>query len=221
MRKALPFVLIGVIIVMVGVLISQNLFKEGELIPKKRMVMLENVLENKKLVMIIPFRDFRDEEYFVPKEIFEIAGAEVTTASTQKRKALGADGGEAEVDLLVNQINPFHYEAVIFIGGSGCLTYLDNEDSYKVAQETISQNKILAAICISPAILAKAGVLEGKRATIWSSLMDRSPIKILEENGAIYQSESVVTDGNIITGNGPGAAQKFGETIVEVLTGKQ
>jgi len=220
MRKALPFVLIGVIIIIVGVLISQNLIKEGELIPKKRMVMLENVLENKKLVMIIAFRDFRDEEYFVPKEIFETAGAIVTTASTQKGKAVGTDGGEAEVDLLVSQINPFHYEAVIFIGGPGCLSELDNEDSYKVAQETISQNKVLAAICVSPVILAKAGVLEGKKATVWSSLMDKSSIKILEENGAIYQNEPVVTDGNIITGNGPGAAQKFGATVVEVLTEK-
>lgn len=220
MRKALPFVLIGVIIIIVGVLISQNLIKEGELIPKKRMVMLENVLENKKLVMIIAFRDFRDEEYFVPKEIFETARAIVTTASTQKGKAVGTDGGEAEVDLLVSQINPFHYEAVIFIGGPGCLSELDNEDSYKVAQETISQNKVLAAICVSPVILAKAGVLEGKKATVWSSLMDKSSIKILEENGAIYQNEPVVTDGNIITGNGPGAAQKFGATVVEVLTEK-
>ncbi len=206
--------------IMLGVFIARNLIQEGEIIPKKRMVMLENVLENKKLIMIIAFRDFRDEEYFVPKEIFEAAGAIVTTASTQKGKAVGTDGGEAEVDLLLGQINPFHYEAVIFIGGPGCLSELDNEDSYRVAQETISQNKVLAAICVSPIILAKAGVLEGKKATVWSSLMDKSAIKILEENGAIYHGEPVVTDGNIITGNGPGAAQKFGATVVEVLTEK-
>ena len=180
--------------------------------------MPEKTIENKKIAMIIAHRDFRDEEYFVPKEILEGAGAEVKTASNQMGRALGADGGEVEIDLLVKDLNPADFDVVVFIGGPGCLGNLDNENSYQVAKETVSQNKILASICISPIILAKAGVLKGKKATVWSSPMDRSPVKILEENGAIYQDELVVVDGKIITGNGPGAAKEFGEAIVEVLT---
>jgi len=87
-----------------------------------------------------------------------------------------------------------------------------------VARETISQNKVLASICISPVILAKAGVLKGKKATVWSSPMDRGPVKILQNNGAIYEDKPVVVDGKIITGNGPGAAEEFGQAIIEVLT---
>jgi len=180
--------------------------------------MPEKTIENKKIAMIIAHRDFRDEEYFVPKEILEGAGAEVKTASNKMGRALGADGGEVEIDLLVKDLNPAEFDVVVFIGGPGCLGNLDNENSYQVAKETVSQNKILASICISPIILAKAGVLKGKKATVWSSPMDRSPVKILEENGAIYQDELVVVDGKIITGNGPGAAKEFGEAIVEVLT---
>jgi len=180
--------------------------------------MPEKTIENKKIAMIIAHRDFRDEEYFVPKEILEGAGAEVKTASNKMGRALGADGGEVEIDLLVKDLNPADFDVVVFIGGPGCLGNLDNENSYQVAKETVSQNKILASICISPIILAKAGVLKGKKATVWSSPMDRSPVKILEENGAIYQDELVVVDGKIITGNGPGAAKEFGEAIVEVLT---
>ena len=180
--------------------------------------MPEKTIENKKIVMVIAFKDFRDEEYFVPKEILEGAGAEVKTASNQMGRALGADGGEVEIDLLVKDLNPADFDVVVFIGGPGCLGNLDNENSYQVAKETVSQNKILASICISPIILAKAGVLKGKKATVWSSPMDRSPVKILEENGAIYQDELVVVDGKIITGNDPGAAKEFGEAIVEVLT---
>ena len=180
--------------------------------------MAEKNLKEKSIVMIIAFRDFRDAEYFVPKEILEEAGAEVKTVSNQKGIAIGADGGEVEVDLLINELNPADFDGVVFIGGPGALQYLDNENSYKVAQETVSQNKILASICVSPVILAKAGVLSGKRATVWSSPLDRSPVKILEKNGAIYQDQSVVTDGKIITGNGPAAAKKFGQAIVKALT---
>jgi len=175
-------------------------------------------IENKKIAMIVAHRDFRDEEYFVPKEILEGAGAEVKTASNKMGRALGADGGDVEVELLLENLNPADFDAIVFIGGPGCLENLDNEDSYKVARETVSQGKVLASICISPTILAKAGVLKGKKATVWSSPMDKSSVKILEENGAIYQDEVVVIDGKIITGNGPEAAKDFGEAIIEVLT---
>jgi len=175
-------------------------------------------ISDKKIAMIIAFRDFRDAEYFVPKEILEAAGAEIKTASNKMGRAIGADGGDVEIDLLVENLNPAEFDTTIFIGGPGCLENLDNENSYRVARETISQNKVLASICISPVILAKAGVLKGKKATVWSSPMDRGPVKILQNNGAIYEDKPVVVDGKIITGNGPGAAEEFGQAIIEVLT---
>lgn len=218
MKKILPF--IGIIaIIVISVLIYQILIKEEKKAPPE-ITMPEKSLENKKVAMVIAFKDFRDEEYFVPKEILEEVEAEVKTASNKMGTAIGADGGEVEVDLLLSDLNPADFDAIVFIGGPGCLDNLDNEESYRVVKETVSRNKVLAAICISPVILAKAGVLEGKKATVWSSPMDKSPVKILEENGAIYQDELVVVDGKIITANGPAAAKKFGEAIVEVLTGK-
>ena len=213
MKKNLIFIGIIVILIVAGIFIYKGLTKKEEI------SMPENLV-GKKIAMIIAFRDFRDAEYFVPKEILEKAGIEVKTASNKKGIAIGADGGDVKVDLLVSEINPAEFAAVVFIGGSGCLENLDNESSYRVAQETVSQNRVLASICISPVILAKAGVLEGKKATVWSSVMDRSPIKILQNNGAIYEDKRVVVEGKIITGNGPGAAEEFGQAIVEALTGK-
>jgi len=210
-----------VVIILIGNFVYQNLTREEEIIsPKIEIAMPEKALENKKIAMIVAFKDFRDEEYFVPKEILENAGAEIKTASNKMGRAIGADGGDVEIDLLVENLNPTEFDAIVFTGGPGCLENLDNENSYRVVRETVSQNKVLASICISPTILAKAGILEGKKATVWSSPMDREPVRILKENGAIYQDKPVVVDGKIITGNGPGAAREFGETIVEVLTGK-
>lgn len=182
--------------------------------------MPEKNLTGKKAVMLIAFRNFRDAEYFVPKEILEGAGVEVKTASNKMGLAIGAEGGDVSVNFLVKDLNPTEFDAVIFVGGPGCLENLDNEDSYRVAKETMANNKVLAAICVSPVILAKAGVLKGKRATVWSSPMDKGPIKILEEQGAIYLPRPVVSDGKIVTGNGPDAANEFGEAIVRVLTEK-
>lgn len=176
-----------------------------------------NNLTDKKVVMIIASEDFRDREYFEPKEILENKRIEVKTASDKLGIAKGADGNKVSVDMLVSDIEPADFDAVIFIGGPGALAHLDNEISYQLAKSTVKQGKILAAICISPVILAKALVLKDKKATVWSSSEDYYPIQILEQNGAHYLNKSVVVDGKIVTANGPLAAKEFGKKIVELL----
>jgi protease I len=215
MRKNLIFILIIVILIIGGVFFYKFQTKKEE-IPAKIMPKISE----KKVAMIIAFRDFRDAEYFLPKEILEKAGAKIVTVSTKLGTAIGADGGDTKVDLLLENLNPADFDAIVFVGGPGALDYLDNENSYKVVRETIEKDKILGSICISPVILAKAGVLSGKRATVWSSPLDRSPVKILKENGAIYEDKDVVQDGKIITANGPGAAEEFGKKLIEILTEK-
>jgi len=179
--------------------------------------MPEKALESRKMAIIIAFRDFRDEEYFIPKQTLEAAGAEIKTVSTSLGTAIGKMGGEARVDLTLDELKVGDYNAVIFIGGPGAAKYIDDSQAHQIARETADSDKVLGAICIAPAILAKAGVLSGKQATVWSSPMDKSAVKILKEEGAKYQSELVVIDGKIITGNGPAAASKFAEAIIEAL----
>ena len=171
----------------------------------------------KSIVMIVAFRDFRDEEYFIPKEIFEKSGIKVKTASAEKGTALGNDGGEAEVDFLLTEINPAKFDAIIFVGGSGALKFLDNENSYNLINDAFSKDKILAAICIAPVILANAGVLRGKKATVWSSAVDKSAIRILKDSGVIYENEDLAIDGKIITASGAHVAGKFAENIVKLI----
>lgn len=173
---------------------------------------------NKKVAMVIAFKNFKDEEYFVPKQVLEKAGVEVKTFSNKIGIAIGAGGGEARVDVLLENLNPIDFDVIVFVGGPGALENFDNEKSYKLAKAVISQDKVLAAICISPVILAKAGVLKGKKATVWSSALNTDPIKILEQNGAVYEAKPVVRDGKIITANGPTAAGEFGQEILQALS---
>lgn len=176
-----------------------------------------SISKRKSILMVIAYKNFRDEEYFKTRQVFENSGAEIKVASNKIGEAMGADGNTVEVDFLIKDVDVNDYDAIVFIGGLGVLTHLDNKDSYSLAKETISDNKILAAICISPVILAKAGVLKGKKATVWTSPMDKSAIKILEQNGAEFNDEQVVIDGMIITGNGLGASVEFATKVIKVL----
>lgn len=174
-------------------------------------------LQDKKALFIIAFRDFKDPEYFVPREILEKSGVETKVASDEAGIAFGDDGGEVNVDLKLDDVKVSDFDVIIFVGGPGALKHLDNEKSCKIAKEAIAQDKILAAICIAPVILAKAGVLRGKKATLWTNPLDKKGRDILIENGALYDEGPVAQDGKIITANGPAAAEEFGEKLVQVL----
>jgi len=171
----------------------------------------------KKIAMIIAFHDFRDEEYFIPKSVFSAEGIEVKTFSSKKGEALGSYGGVIKVDSTLDDLKVSDFDGIIFVGGSGAAKYIEDNKCHQIAQKAVSENKILAAICIAPTILARSGVLKGKKATVWSSKIDKTTVKILTEEGADYQKAPIVVDGNIITAIGPQAARKFAETITRAL----
>jgi len=173
----------------------------------------------KKIAIIISFKNFRDEEYFIPKEIFENNGFKVKTISTEKGIAIGGDGGDTVVDLVLSDLDVDKFDALVFVGGPGAYAFIEDENIWQIIRRARDKGKLLSAICIAPAILAKAGVLEGKKATIWSSSMDKKSIKILQENGAEYIDKTVVQDGRIITANGPFSAKAFAEKIVQMFGG--
>lgn len=175
-------------------------------------------LKGKKAALVVASENFRDEEYFVPKEVLKTSGMKVITVSDSKEKAKGADGGEVEVDLTLQQFQVDDFDIIAFVGGPGALDHLDNEVSYKIIKETLDRQKVLGAICIAPVILAKAEALKGKEVTVWSSSMNKDSIDTIEEKGAHYHDRSVVIDGNIVTADGPDSARKFGKALLHALT---
>ncbi|MFA4880932.1 MAG: DJ-1/PfpI family protein [Candidatus Doudnabacteria bacterium] len=168
----------------------------------------------KKVLIIVSPRDFRDEEYFVPKGLFEKAALTVDTASTALGIAYGVMGGEAEVNLLLEKVEVKDYAAVVFVGGPGARSYFDHPEAHRIAQEAAKMKMVLAAICIAPVILARSGVLAGRRATVWTSALDKNAVRDLERGDATYLAEELVTDNNIITVQGPAAASKFAAAII-------
>ena len=169
----------------------------------------------KSVVMVIAFENFRDEELFDTKKALEDAGINVTVASISKGVAHGMLGATYNVETTIDEINPDNYDTVVFVGGSGASIYYENKKAHDIARAFFSSGKPVAAICIAPGILAKAGILSGKKATIWNG--NGQFAKLIEVGGGTYINQNVVVDGNIITANGPHAAKQFGEIIANAL----
>ncbi len=172
-------------------------------------------LGGKKILMIIASKDFRDEEYQVPRKILSEKGAKIVVASTTQNKVIGMLGTEVKPDINIKKAQVKDYNAIIFVGGIGASEYWNSNDAFKIIKDAVKLNKVIAAICIAPVTLAKSGLLKGKKATVWKSESEK-----LQNEGMIYVDKNVVVDGNIITADGPSSAEEFALVIAEQLEKK-
>ncbi len=174
---------------------------------------VQGELSGKKVLFIVAPKNFRDEEYFEPKKVLEEKGAVVITASLKKR-AKGMLGAKIEVDTLISQVKGDAFDGVVFVGGTGCVVYFDNDDAKRIIEEAYNAKKIIGAICLAPCILAKAGILKGKEATGYDCKLLR---KIFKEEGVKYTGKEVEITGLIVTAYGPAVAKQFGLTLYAML----
>lgn len=165
-------------------------------------------------LIVLANHDFRDEEYLETFQALRDAGVETKIAANSNEDCRGVTGTTVSVDYTFDEIDPIQYSAIVLIGGVGIQPYLHDEALHKIIKDFVSAGKIVAAICWAPAILANAGVLSGKKATVWQGASED-----LQKSGAAYTGESVTVDGNIITANGPDSASDFGFKLAEMIIG--
>lgn len=77
-----------------------------------------------------------------------------------------------------------------------------------------TEGKRLAAICAAPTVLGQNGCLEGKTATCYPGCEG-------DLGGARYVDTAVVTDGNVTTARGLGAALDLGIELVRLYEGEK
>ena len=170
----------------------------------------------KKIALIIAHKDYQPIEYGVPKKMLEDAGYQVITVSNKAGTATASDGSTTKVDILLDKFDPLTCDGIVFIGGQGALDYLDNDLSYQVIQKAVMAEKLIAGICSASRILAKAGALAAKNATGWDG--DKALKEIFDKHAVIYDDETeVVTDGRIVTAQGPTNAREFAREIMAVV----
>jgi protease I len=161
-----------------------------------------------KQALLVIYSQFEEHEYTESREVLESRGVVVTVASSSMDILKGHKGLQVKPDILLNEAQASNYDAIVFIGG---IAYDSPPEAERLVRAAAAEGKVLAAICIAPVTLARAGVLEGKRAT--ASI---SPT-LLESRGAIFTGNPVERDGLIITAFGPEQSRQFAEAVVAAL----
>jgi len=149
-------------------------------------------------------------------DILRRAGIEVVTAGLKEGLVEGAHGVRVLPDTTLDRIDQQDLDGLVLPGGApGFINLGKDERILRMAREMNQANKYVAAICAAPSVLIKAGVLQGRRATVHPS--GEAEVK----SCAQFSSDRVVVDGNIITSRAPGTAMEFALKLVEVFLGKR
>ena len=138
----------------------------------------------------------------------------ITVSITGELTVMGVHQIPVTADILFEDADFSDGDAFILPGGGPGSFMLNDHAALK--QLLINKNKQykwIAAICAAPLVLGGLGLLKGKKAICYPGM--ESYIQ-----GAKLTDAPVVTDGNIITGKGPGLALNFGLTILATLNGQ-
>jgi protease I len=172
-------------------------------------------------ILIIATNGFEQSELEVPRDRLREAGARVDVATPDGKEIRGWKdkdwGNTAPADLKIADAKCADYNALVIPGGVMNPDQLRvDEDAMRVVRAFLASGKVVAAVCHGPWLLVQADALRGRKATSYKSIR-----KDLENAGANWVDEEVVTDSGIITSRKPADLEAFTKKIIaEVSEGR-
>lgn len=169
------------------------------------------------MILLFLADGFEETEALESWDILLRARHEVKLVSVSSSKEVrGTHGLKVSADLLLSDLpDSLIPEAVVLPGGMpGAENLYASSGVRNLIEKTNENGGLICAICASPSVFGRMGLLKGKKATCFPSFE-----KYL--TGAETIDEDVVTDGNVITGRAMGCTGKFALAVVKALDGEK
>jgi len=165
--------------------------------------------------VLIPLADgFEEIEALAVVDVLRRASIDVVLAGLRTGQVVSVRKVNVIPDDSIDNLKADDFDMIILPGGQPGTTNLNSDKRIKrLLKEFSAANKLIGAICAATTILAENGLIKGKRVTAYPTYSDKL-------DGAHYENKAVVSDGNIITSQGPGTAVDFALAIVARLSGR-
>ena len=155
----------------------------------------------KKVLFIVANVGFQDHEFSVPYEAVKNAGYEVEIASGWGGKCRGVFMKSIEDSKKIIEVDPTRYDLLVFVGGGGAY------DQYYLDSDYLHLAKSAKAV---------AAIYQKRQVTGRDDGFG-TQVAYLQKNWATFVDQPVVRDANLITANGPEAAEEFAQEILKFL----
>jgi len=147
-------------------------------------------------------------------DLLRRAGIDVVSAGLDDQPVKASRGVVLLPDTTLDHALAQEFDMLVLPGGQPGTNNLKADPRIvALLQKMARAGKYTCAICAAPAVLAAAGLLDGKQATCYPGSLDNA-------RNVTLNAAPVVKDGNIITSRGPGTAMDFALELVETLAGK-
>ncbi|MHB1099757.1 MAG: DJ-1 family glyoxalase III [Burkholderiales bacterium] len=164
--------------------------------------------------VLVPLaQDCEEIEAVTVIDILRRAGIDTVSAGLDKQPVKASRGVILVPDTDLDTALKSKYDMVVLPGGAGTKYLREDERILSLVRETASEGSYVAAICAAPTVLARAGLLENRKATAFPGT--------LEAMGFENAGTPVMRDGNVVTSRGPGTAMDFALDLVEILAGEK
>jgi len=161
---------------------------------------------------LVLFPDGFAAEAFTVVDVLRRGFVETTTAGLTSTIVQGATKIKFMADSKLTDIRADDYDVLVLPGGSGHRNLLNSKAVIEIIKNFDKQKKYLAAMCESPIVLAKAGVIENKIVAVYPGYESQVPRP---------REAKVIVAGNVITCRFPADAIDFALKLVEIAQGKK
>jgi len=167
-----------------------------------------------KRIAILVDNGFEQSELTEPKKALEHAGAVAPVVSPRRGRVRAWKdtdwGEEVAVDVPLADAQAEDFDGLVLPGGVLNPDQLRiNPDALRFVREFFEAKKPVGAICHGPWTLINAGVTEGRNMTSWPSLRAD-----LENAGAHWVDQEVVSDKGLVTSRKPADLPAFNERLI-------
>lgn len=161
---------------------------------------------------------FEEIEALAPVDVLRRGGVETLTVSIMgRREVRSAHGVTVVADLTIEEVSDGFADADMLLlpgGMPGSTNLRDHEGVIAALRRQDEDGKRIGAICAAPLVLAHAGLLHGRRATIYPGMESYL-------GDATYVEHLVVEDGYITTACGPAAALPYSYKLLSYFRGEE
>lgn len=165
-------------------------------------------------------------DYFGPLEMFSIIGSSTVTIHTVAEStgpvaaAIGSEGSigpKVVADLSFDDAPAF--DILLVPGGAGTREQLENEAMAEFLRRQSESATIVASVCTGSALLAKAGVLDGRKATSNKQVFALATMQ--SDRVEWIEAARWVVDGKFYTSSGVSAGMDMALDIIKKLWGEE
>jgi len=165
------------------------------------------------VLVVVPEHDYAETTLrYARSSLYNVHVGTRSVSTSDSDLIHGLLQDEFQVDGRIEGESMASYSGLVLVGGPGALELAEHPDALRLTKEANQAKKMIAAWGHSTAILARAGVVKGRRVTGDPSIAD-----LVRTAGGKFSGKQVERDGNLVTAYDDAAGLRMGREMIRIV----